>query len=271
MARPIWFVNLLKKLYPSRKFFARMTHIPAVGQIVDHFLFRDDEMYHLPKDNTVPINIDLDVPASTVLPSQIVDHFIQEAEHHWVMDACICREGEGCQEYPHQAGCIFLGDSVEKINPRLGRKVTREEALAHARKCREAGLVHSIGRNRLDAVWLGAYPSEQLMTICNCCPCCCLWGLAPHLTPDIGQKIKRMPGVQVSVNGNCSACGTCLEGVCVMDALHMEGETVQINQECRGCGRCVEICPHGAIELTIHNPHHIQETIDLLSPLVDLS
>lgn len=271
MSSPLWFVDLLKWLYPSRHVLARMTHFPLIGQVVDHFLFRDDEIIYLPKDHTVQIRADLEPPSSTVLPSQVVDHFICQAQHHWIMDTCICREGEGCQKYPVDLGCIFLGESVTKINPALGRFVTQEEALVHAQRCREAGLVHTIGRNRLDAVWLGAHPSEKLLTICNCCPCCCLWGLATDLTPDIGDKITKMSGVHVAVNGNCSGCELCLDGVCNMNAVEMVNGQVQISGACRGCGRCVEVCPDGAIELTIQDPQILQRTIEQITPLVDLS
>ncbi|MDY6794139.1 MAG: hypothetical protein SWK76_02475 [Actinomycetota bacterium] len=58
------------------------------------------------------------------------------------------------------------------INPKLGRRVTREEAREHVRRCREAGLFHIIGRNKIDMVWLNIRLGQRLLTICNCCPCC---------------------------------------------------------------------------------------------------
>ena len=85
--------------------------------------------------------------------------------------------------------------------------------MAPARRCR-AGLVHLIGRNKLDSVWLGAGPSHKLMTICNCCPCCCLWRMIPQLDPAIGAKVTRMPGVSVTVTDRCAGCGTCAAGIC---------------------------------------------------------
>lgn len=271
MARPTWFVNLLKWLYPSRRAFAKMTHLPVIGQVVDFFLFRDDTIIYLPQDHTIAIHAEIEEESSMVLPSQVVDYFIERASHHWIMDFCICREGNGCRDYPHDLGCIFLGESVTKINSDMGRRVTKEEALQHAQRCQEAGLVHTIGRSRLDAAWLGAFPSQKLMTICNCCPCCCLWGLAPHLAPTIGGKITKMPGVQVTITERCTGCGECLDGICAMEALEQKDGKIIINGACRGCGRCVEICPQEAIELTIHGTHSLQETIARISPLVDLT
>ncbi len=82
-------------------------------------------------------------PESMIIPSQVVEHFINKANYHWIMDFCICREGDKCQDYPRDLGCLFLGKPVLQINSKLGRLVTKEEALEHARLCREAGLVHS--------------------------------------------------------------------------------------------------------------------------------
>jgi hypothetical protein len=90
------------------------------------------------------------------------------------MNTCLCRDAKQCKDYPIDLGCLFLGEAALGINPRLGRGVTKREALEHIRRCREAGLVHLIGRNKLDTVWLGVGPGDKLLTICHCCPCCCL-------------------------------------------------------------------------------------------------
>ncbi len=270
MSRPIWFVNLLKRAYPTRRTIARLTKIPLIGDLVDHLLFRGDEMYVLPKDHTIQINAPLDPPETTIIPSQLVEYYINQARHIWIMDFCICREGDKCQDYPRDLGCIFLGEPVLQINSKLGNLVSKEEALEHARLCREAGLVHTIGRNRLDSVWLGATPSEELMTICNCCPCCCLWGLVTDLTPKIGRKISSLPGVEVTVTEECTGCGLCTDGICFADAIHVNDGLAEISLECRGCGRCVEVCPENAIILTINGEKNFKEIQKRLDQLVDL-
>jgi hypothetical protein len=271
MSRPIWFVNFLKRIYPTRRVLAKMTRIPLVGEIVDHIFFRGDEMVFLPLDQTIQVNAPLDSPESVIIPSQIVEHYINQANHHWIMDFCICREGDDCQDYPQKLGCIFLGEPVLQINSKLGRLVSKEQALDHARLCRDAGLVQSIGRNRLDSIWLGATPAKELMTICNCCPCCCLWGVVPDLTPKISRKFVRMPGVQVEVTEDCTGCKICTDGTCFMDAIIIENGRAEITAECRGCGRCVDICPEDAIILSIKGEKNIQETINQLSKVVDLN
>jgi ferredoxin len=264
----MWIVNILKWLYPSRKIFAKITKLPLIGSLVDEIFFRGDEIYFLPPDHHIQINTPLDPPESIILPSQVVDHFINLASHHWIMDFCICREGDGCLDYPQDLGCIFLGEPVTQINSQLGRLVTKQEALAHARRCREAGLVHSIGRNRLDSIWLGVKPAEELMTICNCCPCCCLWGLVTDMRSIISQKITRMPGVKVEVTEDCNGCKLCTNGSCFIEAIQVNNGRAEISLECRGCGRCVEICPEDAILLTIDGDRNIQEVISRLDNLI---
>lgn len=271
MARPLWIVEVLKKLYPHRQFFAKMTRIPVIGKLVDYTLFRDDEMFFLPRAQSIPVQTDIDQPESLVIPFQVVEHFINQANHHWVMNGCLCREGDDCHDYPQSLGCIFLGEPVTQIHSDLGQRVSREEALEHARRCREAGLVHTIGRNRLDSIWLGATPSEKLLTICNCCPCCCLWGIVPNVTPLIGDKITALPGAEVGVNGDCTGCELCLEEGCFADALQPVDGRMTVTAACRACGRCVEICPEDAITLTMNGQEGLDVVVERISRLVDLS
>jgi ferredoxin len=270
MSRPLWFANLLNTLYPARFLAARLTRLPGLDRLIDRIFFNGDDILYLPKDNTLTVNTTIPQPESIALPSQVVEHFIRAARYHFVMDFCLCRRGENCQEYPQDIGCLFLGEAVLQINPRYGRLVTQAEALAHVRRARAVGLVHMIGRNRLDTLWLGAGPGSKLLTICNCCPCCCLWGTISQLHPNISQKISRMPGVSVAVNGNCAGCSLCAEDICFVDAIQILDGRAVISPTCRGCGRCVDICPTGAIELTVEGGEFVENTIRRITPLVDV-
>jgi ferredoxin len=271
VSRPVWFVKLLQIFFPHRFFLSRLTHLPLVNRITDWLLFKGDDIIYLPQDRVIAINQPVDRAGEMVLPSQVVEHFIEQSAHRWIMNTCICREASQCKDYPIDLGCLFLGQAAEGINPKLGRRVTKEEALAHVRRCREAGLVHLIGRNKLDTQWLGVGPGHKLLTICNCCPCCCLWRVLPHITPQIGDKVTRMPGVTVTVTDRCLGCGTCTQGVCFADAIHLNDRRAVISDACRGCGRCVEVCPQGAIELTVANDLAVRESIRWLSSVVDVS
>ncbi len=282
MSRPLWFVNLVKKSFPTRFALARFTKTPLLGRLIDQALFGGDDIIYLPKDNLVQagqskrtritVNEPIQRPADTVLPSAVVAHFVEQAEYRWIMNFCICRAADDCQDYPQELGCLFLGEAVLKINPELGRLVGKQEALEHLRRCQEAGLVHLIGRNKLDTIWLGAGPGQKLLTICNCCPCCCLWRVLPHVDPAIGGKVSRMPGVSVAVNEACKGCKLCTRDVCFVDAIQMaDGRAVIDPARCRGCGRCLEVCPLEAIDLTIAPSAAVQQSIDRIAPLVELN
>jgi ferredoxin len=178
----------------------------------------------------------------------------------------------GCEDYPVDLGCLFLGQAAEGIDSRLGRRVTRAEALAHVHHCRELGLVHLIGRVKLDRMWLGVGPGHQLLTICNCCPCCCLVGMSPHLDKSIQERITRMPGVRVRVTERCVGCGACTRDVCFMDAIHLsEGGQAQIGEGCVGCGCCVSVCPQHAIELSVADSDFVRATIARIALSVDVT
>jgi len=252
-----------------------MTKVPLLGRAIDKMLFDGDDIMYLPKDTVaqkvIQIGKSLDRPEESAFPSEVVHHFIEKANHHWIMNFCICRDASKCKDYPIEYGCLFLGEAVNDINPELGRIVTKEEAHEYARKCREAGLVHLIGRNKLDATWLGVSPGEKLLTICNCCPCCCLWKILPDMKAEIGRKVTKMPGIDVRVTDACIGCGTCTEeNVCFVDAISLVDDKAVISAECRGCGRCVEVCPNDAIELTIDNDEFIGDSIERVSSVVDV-
>jgi ferredoxin len=206
-----------------------------------------------------------------VLPSEVVEHFIDEASHHVIMNFCICRTSMQCADYPRDLGCLFLGEAALRINPALGRQVTREEARSHVRACRERGLVHLIGRNKLDSVWLKARPDDRLLTVCNCCPCCCLWMMLPHVAPQIAGKVTKMPGVSVRVTDACVGCGACVSS-CFVSAISIDRGRARISDACRGCGRCVDACPQGAIEVRWDNRDaSLSETVARIERAVDVT
>ena len=270
MARPLWFVRLLEKTFPNIKFIAKLTRIPILGKLIDFLLFKDDEIIYLPKDIVIPINSELNGQEDMVLPTKVLEYFINKANSHWIMNFCICRKSMECKDYPIELGCLFLGEAVKDINPELGRLVSKKEALDHVKKCREAGLVHMIGRNLLDKQWLGVNPGYKLLSICNCDPCCCLWRISPILNPKIGRKIQKMAGVSIWVTDTCIGCGTCLDA-CFVNAIKLKNNRAEISKECRGCGRCVEICPQGAIELKIDDKAYVSQTIEQLEKIIDVS
>lgn len=277
MSRPLWFVELLKRMHPHAGTIAELTHHPLVGPVVDYALFKDDDLLVLPQEDVferratrrVQLDVELEPPESMVLPSQVVEHFVREARVHMLLEHCICRQAHDCSGFAHDLGCLMLGESALQINPQLARRVSAEEALQHVARCQEAGLVHLIGRNKLDSVWLGASPGRRLMTICACCPCCCLWTVIPKLAPRIAEKVSRMPGLTVTVSDDCHGCQACADA-CFVDAIRVDTGHAEISDACRGCGRCVETCPEGAIRLEVTDDTFVRRSIERLAPSVDL-
>ena len=255
MASPYSVRTLIRRTFSQRFFLSRMTsRYPAFGRLVDSLLFDNDDLMILPRDRVIPINRQLSGGSDVVLPSVLLERLIRKTEHLWKMDFCICRESSACRNYPHDLGCLFMGAAAMDINPKFGGPVTREEALEHVQRCREAGLVHLVGRNKLDAVWLNVGPGNKLLTVCNCCECCCLWQILPHISSDISNKLTSMPGVRVTITDACVGCGSCTQDVCFVDAVRVVNGTAVIGDQCRACGRCVDACPNGAVAMELYDP-----------------
>lgn len=248
-------VKGLSKVFWTRFKLAAFTRRSRMfNRIVTRALFDGDDMVVLPKDGVVRRRITMDMDfedggESTVLPSDIVKGIIDSSSDIFIMDFCLCRRSNGCKDFPRDRGCVFLGRGVHRIPDDFGHLASREEAKAYIDECTDLGLVHIIGRNKLDSIWLNTGHKRDLMTICNCCPCCCLWNMTRNISDDIGSVFKRLEGVTLSVDADkCIGCGTC-EGICFTKAISVDGACVIDHGMCRGCGRCVEACPSGAMSL----------------------
>ena len=156
MSRPMWVPWIVKKTFPGRFLAARLTRrIPPLGRLAEKLFFEGDDIIYLPRDETVNVGEDVEAAGGMVVPSQVIDHFIDKAPFLWINNRCICRDADQCKDYPIDLGCLFMGDAARGINPKLGREVSKDEAREHMRRCREAGLVQMIGRDKVDTVWLG--------------------------------------------------------------------------------------------------------------------
>lgn len=271
--------RMIKVGFQQRFLMARMTRLPILGRAMEFVFFEEDRMIYLPKDtvamSTRATTIEVDRPVSqtnVVLPSQVIDHFLQQSRYIFIMNHCMCRRSNHCQHYPEDLGCVFLGAGVLKISSAMGHMATVEEAMEHMRKGRERGLVHLIGRNKIDSVWLNTGPKEELLSICNCCECCCLWKMLPQLSGSISSGVMRMPGVSLTVTDRCVGCGSCVEDrTCFVGAITLrEGKAVIDDGLCKGCGRCVERCPQEAIDMFIDPQVSIAQAVSTIEPLVDI-
>ena len=98
------------------------------------------------------------------------------------------------------------------------------------------------------SIWLGATPGQKLLTICNCCPCCC-----PTMRGIV--EFNRLTAVahadfQATVNDTaCDGCGDCIE-YCHFGALSLPQGLCVVNTECcMGCGLCAAACLLDALSL----------------------
>jgi ferredoxin len=276
-------VRLIKSTFSNRFILARTCRrIPPLARVVDKLFFEGDDIQVLPRDATIKsvnsnfsqkieINADIEVPEDTLLPSTVLKEMIQKSRYHFIMDFCICRVSSDCEDYPSNLGCLFLGKGANRISSNLGRSVSAEEALEHVKKCQEAGLVHIIGRNKIDSVWLNTGPKEELLSICHCCPCCCLWKMAPELPEEIGKGFVPMMGVEIIFQEHlCAGCGKCTRGACFVDAIKLENGKARIDRgKCRCCGRCAEICENDTITVKM-SENSVQNSIERVENLVDV-
>jgi ferredoxin len=265
------FVFFLEKMFPYRFFVAKMTSVPIMREIINKMLFDKTNLTVLPKESIIEIKLEKSIkpPDNIVLPSQVVEYFIRKTSHRFIMNFCICREAMQCKNHPIEFGCLFLGDAVRKINHDFGKEATVDEALVHVQKCRTAGLIHLIGRDKIDETWLGVGSNGKLLTICSCCNCCCLWKMLSNLDTRISSKVNRMPGVEVTVTNKCIGCGTC-KNKCFVGAISIQDGHAIISDDCKGCGRCADLCPQKAIQVSVNDPQFIKKTIDRIESFVNV-
>lgn len=78
-------------------------------------------------------------------------------------------------------------------------------------------------------------PKEGLLTICHCCPCCCLWKVIPQLDDKISDKMHKLDGVEIAIdNSKCIDCMKCLNEICMSEAISFKDnatKSIKINAE----------------------------------------
>ncbi len=117
---------------------------------MDYFLFRNDHITYLPNPRTIELHADVERNGQLIMPTYAIEHFVEKAGSLFIMNTCICREADSCEDYPIDLGCLFMGEAVKEINPKLGRMVSKDETRAHLRRAESEGLIFLIARNRVD-------------------------------------------------------------------------------------------------------------------------
>jgi len=256
-------VDFLVSLNRYRDVLFKALGVPVLGTVLKRVMdARGTVFIH------IPVGESLEVGGGTALPVEIAEHFIREACHHVILEYCPCRKVKGCKEHNVNTGCIFIGAGAREIDPRVGRHVSAEDALGHLRAAAASGLVPVVGKVKFDADYLGVKDHRRLMTVCNCCACCCLAGGVRQAPRDVRDLVVRLEGVEVSVESACVGCGTCV-GACIFNQVEVvEGRAV-IGEECKGCGRCAAACPNNAITVRVENPDYTSRCVELIGAYVD--
>jgi UDP-glucose 4-epimerase len=208
----------------------------------------------------LPIQQDIPIPANSILPRKLLETLVEQSSSRVVMNSCLCRTVEGCDDFPLDLGCLFLGDGADQIHSSMAQRISREEALAHINRGLAMSLSPTIIHSWFDAAVLGI-DYRKMLGICFCCPCCCTLQRSVTLGPDTFQEsVKPIPGIKVEITSDCIGCGTCVE-TCAFQAIELHSPAAIITSRCKACGRCVDICPHQAIKMEIETNN---SDIDLL-------
>ena len=203
------------------------------------------------------LNVDLtDKAGSVIVPIDLVKQAIEKADYIGGMHTCLCRKSNGCEHYPHDLGCLFLGKSGQVVVEHgVADKLTKEEAFARVDEAAKRGLAcMSLWIEIEHLVW-GLHNDQacDMVEICFCCPCCCLaMNLCKTTSRDIRDRFTPSGFTATIDHEKCIGCYRCMKTVCPQDALQARASDgkVVVNQEtCFGCGYCKQACPTGAIRI----------------------
>ena len=215
-------------------------------------------MEHNTGSVVMPLNVDItDQSQKVVGPIERLKESLKKAEFIGGMDTCLCREANGCADYPHDLGCLFLGEAGKTAcDHGLGRQFTYEEACARIDRAAELGVV-------AQGVWIEFEPSlwgvrndqmDSFLEICFCCPCCCV-GMRMSTNMPAEERFRFHPSGWTAVpdRTKCIGCGACLKAKhpCPAEALYIaEDGKIEVNQDaCLGCGFCVDRCPVDVLKM----------------------
>lgn len=218
----------------------------------------------------VTINKAVGEHSEEVLPEDILHELINEAEYHVVMNHCLCRKTQDCENHAQDVGCMFMGESAKDIPLKICRRVTKQEANDHVKKAMANGLVPMAGKVRVDNFLFMTPEKHKLLSVCFCCHCCCMMGYYKHAgSCQMDEMMVPLEGAQIVVGDSCKGCGTCIE-TCIFDAIEIKDGKAVHNDNCRVCGRCVRYCPNGAVSLVIDDPDYKEKAKRRILSYVDV-
>lgn len=257
--------RFVTNFFKSFEWLYAMAYIPALR---DRIPALDPDLSDV---TMIPINEGIEGAEGIAMPEEVLDRLIDISNFRVILDQCACRAIYGCENYPKDIGCLFMGEAARKIPGEYVREASRDEAKAHIRRAFAEGLVPIVGEARADYELLRLPFDGRLLTTCFCCECCCLsraFRRGPVKTVD--SIMHPVKGVSIQVTDACVGCGTC-EKVCFMQAIEVRAGKAVIDDYCRVCGRCAAACPKGAITLKLDNPSAVDDVVNRVLAKVDLS
>ena len=216
------------------------------------------EMEHNTGSVVMPLNVDItDESRKVVVPIDMLKESLKNAEFIGGMDTCLCRSSNGCTDFPHDLGCLFLGEAGKTACKHgLGREFTYEEACARIDRAAELGMMAQGVWIEFEQILWGVRNDQMdsFLEICFCCPCCCVaMQLSSNLTEKERFRFHPSGWTAVPDRTKCIGCGACVKKgrACPAEALSIgEDGKVTVNQElCLGCGICTTRCPVDALKL----------------------
>ncbi len=200
----------------------------------------------------IPTNKSIEFDKQSVLPYANIEEVIAKTTVIAGVN-CNCRvmsrlKGRDPCRYPLEV-CMKYDDLAEYvIDVGIGRRLSKDEAMAINLKAEEAGCVH-FADNVMDG---------EIKHACNCCPCCC-WSLGNYKRRRVPKDLlMACQFIRVTDLENCAGCEACVEA-CPINAVQMKDGLPDVDEDwCIGCGVCTMSCPSDAITMVrregIENP-----------------
>jgi len=190
----------------------------------------------------VPASMSIDPHSHAVFPFEMMEELIDRVQVIAVAH-CPCRMTAdliGKRKCSHELEvCIKYDDLAQYlIDKKIGREISRQEAIEITRRCEEKGLVHLVDNAR-----------EGIRHTCNCCGCCC-WSVGSVKRRTIPRDVLMATYfIRKTDQEKCTMCRACVD-ICPVNAIRFEEDMCVVDTDwCIGCGVCAPVCLTGAVSL----------------------